>query len=260
MKKAVFFDIDGTLWSSDEVIPNSTKEAIYKLKENGIYTFICSGRTLAFIKNPELLEMGFDGILAGCGTYVSFQDKEIVYKTIPYEDIKKTLQTLKKYNMSVALEGRQYYYAEKEEFKDNPFWFVFKKDVGENLVSITQNDMKWEVSKFAAFIQNSDFAKAMEELKDLYDFNVHGEIMVEGVPKGFSKASGIEAVCKALGIAHEDTYAFGDSVNDVKMLEYVAHGIAMGDGMQEAKDVANYVTSGVHEDGIYNACKHFSLI
>lgn len=45
---------------------------------------------------------------------------------------------------------------------------------------------------------------------------------------GHSKASGIERLCASLGIAKEDTYAFGDSANDVEMLEFVAHGIAMG--------------------------------
>lgn len=260
MKKVVFFDIDGTLWDSSMVIPHSTVEAIHKLKENGVYTFLSSGRTLAYISDPKLWALEFDGILAGCGTYVSFGEKEFVYKTISPKDIKRTLDVLKKYDMPVALEGKKYYYLEADDFAGIPFLLSFKRDVGENLVGIAENDMKWEVSKFAAFVKNDNFIKAVEELSDLYDFNIHGKIMVEGVPKGFSKASGIQAICEKIGIAHEDTYAFGDSANDVKMLEYVAHGIAMGNGMQEAKDAADYVTDGIYEDGIYNACRYFSLI
>ena len=89
---------------------------------------------------------------------------------------------------------------------------------------------------------------------------VHGKKVVEGVPKGFSKATGIQVICEKLGLPHENTYAFGDSVNDLDMLKYVAHGIAMGNGMPEAKAAANYVTDDILEDGIYNACKHFGLI
>lgn len=97
-------------------------------------------------------------------------------------------------------------------------------------------------------------------MEEWYDFLVHENVVVEGVPKGFSKASGIRFVCEKLGIAHENTYAFGDSVNDVEMLKYVAHGIAMGNGTEEAKQASDYVTDDIHENGIYNACRHFSLI
>ena len=63
--KAVFFDIDGTIWDAHMWIPESTKRAIRALRENGHLTFICSGRTRAFIQAEELLDLGFDGIIAG---------------------------------------------------------------------------------------------------------------------------------------------------------------------------------------------------
>ena len=44
------------------------------------------------------------------------------------------------------------------------------------------------------------------------------------------------------------------------MLDFVGVGIAMGDGTDVAKEHANYVTKGLHEDGIYHALKHFGLI
>ena len=61
----------------------------------------------------------------------------------------------------------------------------------------------------------------------------HGIIHREGdfmeiVPKGFNKATGIQEMCKALGIAHEDTYAFGDSTNDLAMFEHVPNAVVMG--------------------------------
>lgn len=55
---AIFFDIDGTLWDRDNNIPQSTKEAIHQLQENGHQTFLCSGRTRVFINSEELLGMG----------------------------------------------------------------------------------------------------------------------------------------------------------------------------------------------------------
>ena len=84
--------------------------------------------------------------------------------------------------------------------------------------------------------------------------------MMEGVPKGYNKVSGIRLLCEVAGVAKESIYAFGDSVNDIEMLQYAACGIAMGSGSQEAKNAANFVTKSIHEDGIYYAWRFFSLI
>ena len=78
MKKAIFFDIDGTIWDEKQQIPNSTKEAFQKMKEQGHYLFISSGRTRIFIPDEALMPLGFDGILSVCGTYGEFQ-KEIKF-------------------------------------------------------------------------------------------------------------------------------------------------------------------------------------
>ena len=58
----------------------------------------------------------------------------------------------------------------------------------------------------------------------------------------------------------DETYAIGDSVNDLEMLESVGHGIAMGNSMPPAKEIAEYVTSDISDDGVKNALKHYGLI
>ena len=67
-------------------------------------------------------------------------------------------------------------------------------------------------------------------------------------------------LCEHLGISVEDTYAIGDSINDLEMLEFAGHSIAMGNASAVAKEKAEYVTTHIHEDGIYNALKHYALI
>lgn len=258
--KGIFFDIDGTLWDRERRIPKSTQTALSKLHENGIYTFICSGRAPSYITDPSLLALGFDGILAGLGTYVTFGDQELVCETIAPGQLQQTLAVLKKYHMPVVLEGKTYHYLTAADFAGDPFLEVLRSELGDHLLEIGAYEMQWEVNKFSAVIGQADYQRALEELSPWYDFLVHENSVVEGVPKGFSKASGIRAVCEHLGIEQKDTYAFGDSVNDLEMLTFVAHGIAMGNGTPEAKAAADYVTDEIHKDGIYNACKHFGLI
>ena len=70
-KKVIFFDIDGTIVTEDEqaLIPESTVRAIKKARENGNYTFINTGRTI-FNVQDRIKNLGFDGFLCGCGTYI----------------------------------------------------------------------------------------------------------------------------------------------------------------------------------------------
>ena len=88
MAKLIFFDIDGTLWDERMKIPESTKETIKKLKENGHKTFICSGRAKSNINDEELLSLGFDGIVAACGNHVEM-DGKILYEKGEFKTIDK---------------------------------------------------------------------------------------------------------------------------------------------------------------------------
>ena len=83
-----------------------------------------------------------------------------------------------------------------------------------------------------------------------------GEMMIKGVSKG----AAIKDFMEAVGEPIENAYAFGDSTNDIEMLEIAGTAIAMGNGADLAKAVADYVTDTVDEDGLYNAMKHYKLI
>jgi len=83
---------------------------------------------------------------------------------------------------------------------------------------------------------------------------------IEMIPKGFSKAVGIAAVCRIFDIAHEDTIVFGDSNNDLSMFEFAQTKIAMGNAAPGIKELADYVTSDIFHYGIRNGLEHLELI
>ena len=70
----------------------------------------------------------------------------------------------------------------------------------------------------------------------------------------------MELLLKKLNVPKEQTFAIGDSGNDLPMFAMAGTTICMGNGMDSAKEAADYVTDSVLEDGIYNALKHYGLI
>lgn len=261
MKKAVFFDIDGTLWDRKMQVPKSAAEAIQKLRANGNYAFLCSGRSRAAIQAKELLEdIGFDGILAGCGTYIEHEGNTIYEKTLSQEELEHLFLVFEKSGAPVVLEGKQYLYADFDRFRENAYIVLLREALGEGFQPLSAHAGHYDANKLTAYIPKDSAGELEKELSGEYELLFHTPEIIELLPKGFSKASGIQWICDYLKISHEDTYAFGDSVNDVEMLRYVRHGIAMGNATDAAKAAADYVTADLHDDGIEKGLRHFGLI
>lgn len=261
MRKAVFFDIDGTLWNRNCKILPSTVDAIRKLRENGHLAFICSGRSRANIRNKALLDIGFDGVIASCGTHIDFHKETVFEVLLTEKQVAHLLAVAKEHQMPLVLEGPKYIYVNDGDFADDPYVIYLREELGEDVLEIPENPAEIFINKFSAETEKFDLERFEQELGSDFNMVVHtGDKVFEVIPNGYSKATGIQKVCELFDITQENTYAFGDSANDLEMLAYVAHGIAMGDGDDEAKAVADYITTGVDEDGIVNGLKHFGLI
>lgn len=264
VRRAAFFDIDGTLWNFRNEIPESTIRALKLLQENNVLTFLNSGRTRAFITNENLLSIGFDGIVSGCGTMIEYHGETIFQRLLSKEQSSKTLEILRKYNFLPILEGPNYLYFEYEDFADDIYGKKLLRELGEKRRSIREYEDDLEIQKFSCIAVPENARACYEELdaalNKAYIYLEHNATIVEVIPRGFHKGTGIEQVCSLLGIDIENTYAFGDSVNDHDMLRTAGHSIAMGNGTEETKAIAEYVTTSLDEDGIWNACRHFGLI
>ena len=258
--KHVFFDIDGTLWDYRSIIPESTSRAIKKLQANGHKAYICTGRTPGYITKPNLLSLGFDGIVSGLGTRVEVDGKVIFEYIIPSDIATRAIDTVKRYGFRSILEGPEYLYMDYDEFKDDPYGQKVMRDVEDRMLSLSDNYGKWIISKFSCDMTGCDKASCYRELEDDFDFVEHNAVVVEMVPKGFSKGTGIVKLCELKGIDMKDTIAIGDGANDVDMFRVVGYSVAMGNGADRAKEAADYVTATLHEDGIEKALKHLGLI
>lgn len=258
--KHVFFDIDGTLWDFRSIIPESTSYAIRKLKENGHKAYICTGRTRGYITAPNLLALDFDGIVSGLGTRLEADGKLLFEHIIPRAKSIRTVDTVKHYGFRAILEGPEYLYLDYDEFKDDPYGIKVMEEIGDRRRSISGEYGKWRISKLSCDATGCDKASCYKDLEDDFDFIEHNDVVVEMVPKGFSKGTGINKLCELKGIDVKDTIAIGDAVNDLDMFAAAGYSIAMGNGAGAAKEAADHVTTDIMDDGIFNALKHLELI
>lgn len=278
-RKAVFFDIDGTIWDGYCKIPESTVNAIRKLRENGHYAFICSGRGRANICDKKLFDIGFDGLIASCGTHVEIDDKIIYEKFIDDSLVKEIVEQVQIHKLPTVLEGPTKHWISDWGFKNDKYVDDLFKILGDNAVVLKEYSDDIRINKFSADIlicsEYSTFKSKMEKYFDFIEHDIRTELLLkiaedtdpykilglfEAVPKGMNKAVGMQKIMEYMSLERDDTFAIGDSPNDLDMIQYAGHGIAMGNAAQSVKDVAEFVTTHIYEDGIQNALQHYGLI
>ena len=158
-------------------------------------------------------------------------------------------------------------YYDKDEYNDSVDWYapLITKALGEKWRPIQGFQSQMQINKISAKIRpGSDSDKACQELSPWYDA-IHHEgsfvgTTIEFIPKGFSKAAGIQIVCKALDIPWENTVCFGDSNNDLPMFQYVHTKVAMGNSSPAVRELADHITDDMFHYGIRNGLRHLNLI
>ena len=88
-------------------------------------------------------------------------------------------------------------------------------------------------------------------------FLLYSKINIEINDENTSKWEAIKCLCKKLHINEDEVMTIGDSGNDYEMIKRAGLGVCMKNGFDEVKDVSDYVTDGIEEDGFYKAVKMF---
>ncbi len=271
-KYLIFFDIDGTILDNEEqVVPLSTIETIKELRKAGHQCFICTGRCRD-IWPKEILDIGFDGVVGGCGTHIIYHDEELLHHTLSDELKREIADDLVNFHIDGVLEGSAHSYFHREPWMPTVVGFFKtprpKRDIGKKVSPEFEagrieflDAENLDFDKMALwFDKTGDMDGFKEKYEDRFDFIKRDPTFYEIVPKGFSKATGIDFVCRHLGVDKKYTMGFGDSTNDLPMLEYTEISVAMGDGNPDIFDRVDYVTDAVMKDGIAKAIRHYGLL
>lgn len=261
MKRAIFFDIDGTLLDClsglTEITPR-VKKAIRRLQKNGDYVFIATGRPYAFL-SESLLNFGFDGFVLTNGAQVRIKDDLIYKDPINQDFIKKIVDNFEARNIEYILQGEIYSYMNKnfKKFHSHFDKFSISKKFFEDDYNIEDIDT-YKIEMLCKDNKSVDYCLSLAN--DNYDYMHNLEYNAfELYSRKNTKASGILKALKHLNIPIENSYAFGDGKNDIEMLSTVGCGIAMGNASPEVQKYAKKVTDTVHNDGIALEIERYML-
>ena len=267
--KLLFFDIDGTLIADHRSMPPSTPLAIKRAQENGHLCIVNTGRTAAIVLDWLPAMAPFDGYLCGCGTQIFFQGQELLHHTFTREETINIIDGLNKYKIDAILEGAQNDYCNPP---DTMFTNAMRNYVSKSYARRHWGNYQDAIGHFVKFYCFADDPAAvpsfMAEHADLLDAIDREHGFYEIVPKGFSKATCMDALVEYLNnsgkypekLSIEDTVAIGDSNNDLPMLEHAGCAIAMGESSQQVLAMADFITAPVMQDGIYKALEWLGCI
>lgn len=254
-RNIVYFDIDGTL-ATGKNVPESAAKAIEQLREKGDLVFICTGRNVAYARDN--FGAYADGFICNNGRIAVLGDEVLLEKPLSYQQIQEIIRILEPLDTAYIFHGNERGYA-----GGNPEGFKVLEDTGDKGHLTRCDDFSQvKVYSFDTWVRDREhLAQITEAFRGKVLVNPHGphpsaDMTIEGYDKGDAAL----AVAERLGVKRENTFAFGDGINDISMLVKAGHGIAMGNGFEEVKKAAEYVTTGINDDGVANGLKHYGLI
>lgn len=254
MIKAVFFDVDGTLLSHKQKdVPQSARCALDRLAQLHVDRVVATGRHETELKILPVKDIDFDAYITLNGQ-LCFDAAGNIFYDNPLPEVDEILRLFYEKQIPVML-------VEKEGMYIN----FINEDVRLSHEAISTplpavRDYTGNTLYQAIFyVDREKQAQITRNLKNVEITRWH-ECAVDVVAQGGSKVTGIERYIALKGYDREEIAAFGDGENDMEMLRYAGHGIAMGNADDAVKSVADHVTAHIDEDGIANGLRGLGLV
>lgn len=278
MIKAIFFDIDGTLVGSDSRAHETTKAAIAKAREKGILCGIATGRSPVKL-NDMIDNIELDMFVMYNGQLVYTKNEDLYHNPFSKKVLDEIVNYADEHHRQILFGGRHRVDGSGTiKFGNSIFAKRLTRFIPSNFASKT---LKKLLQHFRGVGKRKSYHKLAILSEPIYqcillshesgddllrerlpncDFQRSNEFSVDVSPKGGSKLKGIEVFIEKYNIDLSEVMAFGDNLNDLEMLTYVGYGVAMGNGRQEVKEIADFVTHSNESDGIEFAMKHYGII
>ncbi|MCI8380550.1 MAG: HAD family phosphatase [Lachnospiraceae bacterium] len=274
-KKIIFLDIDGTLTEPGcNEPPASALQAIRRTQEKGNLVFLCTGRNYDMLS--PLLPYGFDGVIASSGAYIrcgeeviydctmTDKEQETVMKLLKENGIFRTVECL---DGSYTDEGFKEFLRENAGVNGNSELLRWRRQIEKSLNIRPMSEYGGQpIYKIVMMVQSEEqLSEPRRVLGDKFDFCIQehdrsGFVNGELIKKDYNKGTALKKVCAYYDVSVEDSIAYGDSMNDLEMMEAAGISVCMENGSGKLKELADDICPSVQDDGIYRSFEKHMLL
>jgi len=268
MIKLIAIDLDGTLLNGKKEISKTNQEVLAQAKAKGIKIVLCTGRPLkAILPYLDVLDLRSAGdysITFNGGLVQKNDTGEIVDKqTLSVADVQDLLALAETMDMPLDVLADDVVLCFPTSPKHQTIYPTL------NPLLVFQPTDKQAVSAKTLY-NKAVVAYDQEELdqwipkipakfKERYEVIKTRSNLLEFMPKGVTKAYGIQLLAQELGIEQAEVMAIGDEENDLSMIAYAGVGVAMGNAISAVKEAADVVTATNEEDGVAKIVSEYVL-
>ena len=272
-KKLIFLDIDGTLTpAGSNIPPESALRVVRRAQANGHKVFLCTGRNPAMLS--PVLALGFDGAVASAGGYVFAGDRVLFDCPMTREQLDAGMRLLRENGVFRTIEARDATWGDEDlgDFlaqagESNSELMRWRRALAEQLnirpmreydgspiykiVFMCRTAAQLEPARRAL---EKDFNFVMQDVAAYRCLN--GEL----INRRFDKGRGVRIMADAFGADIADTIGFGDSMNDLEMIETVGFSVCMDNGSPALKEKSDLICPAVEQDGLAWAFEKLKLV
>lgn len=266
MYPIVFFDVDGTLLNSDKKVTPLTRFTLELLKEQGVKLCIATGRPILSARLAMKLH-GIDHLLSGYVCNNGTDTLNLVSNVHQQQhlllrgDVMKILNHVKSLNLNAMIYGKDQLFAFQ---MDATIDRISEQNQLEAVITDLYN-LDFETTPKVLFIVNEETSSQIHEFMEKnplegYQSFISQSDLFEFVLDKAGKGKGVIALAAEFGFESKDIMAYGDAENDHEMIQLVAHGVAMRNGDDMIKSIAQEVCASNDEDGVaYSLIHHYHL-
>lgn len=246
-------DMDDTLFNEDGKISEYTLGVMRECMRNGIRVIPASGRAQASMEPfVRQLDTGLPYIASNGAQLVNADHTLIDTLFLPAGLAREICAFLEENGCYVQVYLDECFYYAEECLPSQ----AYKKSSGMKGVAVgnLQAFLTFDTSKLLAVDEPEKIARlyplAKERFGDRVCFTISKPFFLEVLPPLATKGNALRRLAARIGIRPENTAVFGDSLNDLSMLEYSENSVAMGNAREEVKAAARYVCRPNSEDGM----------
>ncbi len=264
--KLLALDLDGTLLNSKKLISKANKQALAEARQRGVKVVLTTGRPLAairdFLEELDLIRED-DYAITFNGGLIQRNTGQVLSKTVfGYEDVKKVYGLTQTLGISLDLIDDGDVYALHSPVSSlYPTCNAMLNHIPTDFSDISP-DMTFNkgISSCDALLLDKSLPSIPKEYHDYFEIFKSRDIILEWSPKGVHKANGLAKLIQLIGLSQEEVMACGDEANDLSMIEWAGHGIAMANATDAIKTVANRVSPFSNDqDGVAWAIQEYIL-